>query len=314
MNFKLDRIAMAPMRAAARSGRGILADEAERAVDAVFAGPMPEAIGRSLAEHDVLERVVSEFIETAAPDGIDAEAIERAVRRAARHPSLSGLTEDGEVARLAETAAAAVVRSPAFKLVLTEVLSSPELRGALAQQSTGFAADVGAAMRRRAGRLDDRLGKTPRPVYGGLATRGIALVIDAAIAQLAFLVIAGSISLVIALAGGVHEGWLAATLAAVGWFVVEAAYFVGFWSAAGVTPGMRVLRLRVVTRSGGPLSVPRAILRYAGLLLAIAPLFAGFLPVLFDARRRALQDFIAATVVVRDHEAYATTASPQQPS
>jgi uncharacterized RDD family membrane protein YckC len=77
---------------------------------------------------------------------------------------------------------------------------------------------------------------------------------------------------------------------------------------------MRVLRLRVVTRSGGPLSVPRAILRYAGLLLAIAPLFAGFLPILFDARRRALQDFIAATVVLRDDEAYATTASPQQPS
>jgi len=76
MGLKLDRIAMAPVRAAARSGRGILADEAERAVDAVFAGPMPEAIGRSLADHHVLERLVSEFVETAAQDGIDAESIE----------------------------------------------------------------------------------------------------------------------------------------------------------------------------------------------------------------------------------------------
>jgi len=314
MNFKLDRIAMGPVRAAARSGRGILADEAERAVDSVFAGPMPEAIGRSLAEHHVLERLVSEFVETAAPDGIDAESIERAGRRVARHPSFSGLTEDEELAQLAKTVATLVVRSPAFKLALTEILSSPELRTALAEQPRGFAADVGAAARWRARRLDDRLGKTARPAYGGLATRGIALVIDAALAQLAFLVTAGSISLVIALAGGVHEGWLAATLAGVGWFLVDAAYFVGFWSAAGVTPGMRALRLCVVTRSGGPLSLPRALLRYVGLLLAIVPLFAGFLPVLFDARRRALQDFIAGTVVLRDDKAYVTTASPQEPS
>jgi uncharacterized RDD family membrane protein YckC len=312
MGLKFDRIAMAPVRAAARSGRGILADEAERAVDAVFAGPMPEAIGRSLADHHVLERVVSEFIETAAQDGIGPEAIERAVRRVAGHPSLSGLTEDGEVARLAETAAAAVVHSPAFKLALTEVLSSPELRRALAQQRRGFAADIGAATRRRAGTLDDRLSKTPQPVYGGLATRGIALVIDAALAQLLFLVAAGSISLVIALAGGVHEGWLAATLAGVGWFLVDAAYFVGFWTAAGMTPGMRALRLRVVTRTGGPLSLPRALLRYVGLLLAIVPMFAGFLPVVFDTRRRALQDFVADTVVLRDDEAYATATTPAQ--
>jgi uncharacterized RDD family membrane protein YckC len=310
MGLKLDRIAMAPVRAAARSGRGILADEAERAVDAVFAGPMPEAIGRSLADHHVLERLLSEFIDTAAQDGIDAESIELAVRRLALHPSLSGLTKDGEVGRLAETAAATVVRSPAFKLALTEVLSSPELRRAITEQRKGFAADIGAATRRRAGMLDDRLSKTPHAAYGGLATRGIALVIDAALAQLLFLVAAGSISLVIALSSGVHEGWLAATLAGAGWFLVDAAYFVGFWSAAGVTPGMQALRLRVITRSGGPISLPRAVLRYFGLLLAIVPLFAGFLPVLFDARRRALQDFIAGTVVLREDEAYATTTPP----
>jgi uncharacterized RDD family membrane protein YckC len=95
--------------------------------------------------------------------------------------------------------------------------------------------------------------------------------------------------------------------------LVDAAYFAGFWSAAGMTPGMRALRLRVVTRSGGPLSLPRALLRYVGLLLAIAPLFAGFLPVLFDTRRRALQDFVAGTVVLRDDEASVTAVPPQQP-
>ena len=37
-----------------------------------------------------------------------------------------------------------------------------------------------------------------------------------------------------------------------------------------------------------------------GLVLAIVPLFAGFIPVLFTARRRGLPDFLAGTVVVYD--------------
>jgi hypothetical protein len=43
--------------------------------------------------------------------------------------------------------------------------------------------------------------------------------------------------------------------------------------------------------------------RLIGLLLAIIPMFAGFLPVLFDRRRRALQDYLAGTVVVYDGQA-----------
>jgi hypothetical protein len=39
------------------------------------------------------------------------------------------------------------------------------------------------------------------------------------------------------------------------------------------------------------------VLRLVGLGLAIVPLFLGFAPALVDARRRALQDFLAGTVV-----------------
>jgi glyoxylase-like metal-dependent hydrolase (beta-lactamase superfamily II) len=49
---------------------------------------------------------------------------------------------------------------------------------------------------------------------------------------------------------------------------------------------------------GSPQSVGRALVRLVGLLLAIVPLFAGFLPVLFDARRRGLPDYLARTVVL----------------
>ena len=84
---------------------------------------------------------------------------------------------------------------------------------------------------------------------------------------------------------------------------VQLAYAVYFISSgSGQTPGMRVMRVRVLTASGGPPSVPRSLVRFAGLILAIVPLFAGFLPALFDARRRALQDFLAGTVVVDAQE------------
>jgi uncharacterized RDD family membrane protein YckC len=81
---------------------------------------------------------------------------------------------------------------------------------------------------------------------------------------------------------------------------VVAAYFAGFWSALGQTPGQRLLRLRVVTGSGGSPSLPRELVRVAGLILAIVPLFAGFLPALFDRDRRALPDYVAGTTVVYD--------------
>jgi uncharacterized RDD family membrane protein YckC len=97
----------------------------------------------------------------------------------------------------------------------------------------------------------------------------------------------------------------AKVLAGVAWAVVVGAWFVVFWTTAGQTPGMRLLGLRVVGPDGGPPGVGRALVRLAGLAAAIVPAFAGFLPVLVDDRRRALQDFAAHTVVLYD----ATTSS-----
>jgi uncharacterized RDD family membrane protein YckC len=61
-----------------------------------------------------------------------------------------------------------------------------------------------------------------------------------------------------------------------------------------------MMRLRVVGGTGEPPGAGRSLVRFVGLVLAIIPLFAGFLPVLVDDRRRALQDFLAGTVVVYD--------------
>jgi uncharacterized RDD family membrane protein YckC len=92
-------------------------------------------------------------------------------------------------------------------------------------------------------------------------------------------------------------GWLKGTLAGVGWEIILALYLVLFWTVAGQTPGMRFMHLRVTDAHGAPFGVLRSVVRLVGLFFAIAPLLAGFLPVLVDRRRRALQDFVAGTVV-----------------
>jgi uncharacterized RDD family membrane protein YckC len=138
-----------------------------------------------------------------------------------------------------------------------------------------------------------------QPTYGGIATRGIALGIDAGLANLIVLVVGALLSLVASLTGGdLRPQWLVAVLAAAGWLLAVGLYFTVFWSTTGQTPGMRLMGLRVVAADGKPPHFLRSIVRLIGLGLAIVPLFAGFLPVLFDHRRRALQDFLARTVVV----------------
>jgi uncharacterized RDD family membrane protein YckC len=41
--------------------------------------------------------------------------------------------------------------------------------------------------------------------------------------------------------------------------------------------------------------------------VAIIPMFAGLVPILFDARRRGLHDFVARTFVVRESSAPSVT-------
>ena len=135
--------------------------------------------------------------------------------------------------------------------------------------------------------------------YAGLATRAIGLAVDVAIAQAIVFAGGAVLALVASLVGGDMElETLGRVLAGVAWFAVVAFYFILFWSTTGQTPGMRLMRLRVIDRAGRPPHLSRALLRVVGLALAIIPLFAGFLPVLFDARRRGVHDLLAGTAVV----------------
>jgi uncharacterized RDD family membrane protein YckC len=135
--------------------------------------------------------------------------------------------------------------------------------------------------------------------YAGVVTRAIALGMDAALVQGALLLIAGMFALIGSLVGGVDFGPVAKVLTASGWVIITAGYFVIGWSASGQTIGMRVMELSVLTEDKlVPPGVWRSLARVVLLVLCIIPCFLGFVPVLFDARRRGAHDLIARTVVL----------------
>jgi uncharacterized RDD family membrane protein YckC len=194
----------------------------------------------------------------------------------------------------------ALLRSPEFRASLYEVMASVELRRALAEQRSGFASDAAAALRRSVAHADAATDARVRPTLerdpetGGPWTRAAAFVVDLALAQVVFLVVAASLALLASAVAPLRHLSVQLALGGAGWLVVETVYFVGFWSVVGQTPGMRLFALAFRER----LSPGRALVRFAALLVAILPLCAGLLPVLFDRRRRGLQDFVASTTVV----------------
>jgi len=306
---RMGRRALQPLHAVAQAGRGALADEAERAIDGIMAGPIPEGLGRSLVEHRVVERLVVAGLRTTASDEAPGR-LEELVARALDDPALRRTLARAVDATMTTELVDAIAGSPAFRRLLTRVVEAPEVRHALERQTAGLGADVVNGARSRAERVDDsseaafrRLLRRPPADestrrYAGVATRGTALAADAVLVNLAFLLGGALCGLFASLFGPLRPMWLVDALAGAGWTILLAVYFVGFWSAAGQTPGLRMMRLRVVDGSGGPPSGLRSLVRLVGLALAIIPLCAGFLPVLADDRRRALQDYLAGTVVV----------------
>lgn len=135
--------------------------------------------------------------------------------------------------------------------------------------------------------------------YVGLVTRTISWAVDLAVINLIAVLAGVGVALVLsffhlpkdvptileAIGGAVYVIWCAG-------------YFIVLWTVTGQTLGSRLMRVRLVTDDGGRLKPKRALLRWIGMNLAAIPLFAGFLPILFDRKRRGFADWLAGTVVI----------------
>jgi len=82
------------------------------------------------------------------------------------------------------------------------------------------------------------------------------------------------------------------------WVLAGAAYLLFFWAAAGQTPGMRFLGIRLLTDDvPGGIGLRRAARRLLGTVLAAIPLGLGFLGVLTREGRTGFHDRFAGTEV-----------------
>ena len=85
----------------------------------------------------------------------------------------------------------------------------------------------------------------------------------------------------------------------------EFLYFAYQWAVSGKTLGMAIFGIQVVTARGGPITPLQAIYRTLGLGLTLLTLGIGFLGIVYQRERRALDDFVAGTAVVYDWDARA---------
>jgi uncharacterized RDD family membrane protein YckC len=144
-----------------------------------------------------------------------------------------------------------------------------------------------------------------KPVaYVGLVTRTVAFVVDAVILNAVAAVVAAVAALVLSLVP-LGDDLRIAIVAVSGtlFFAWVISYFAICWVTTGQTPGERVMQIRVTRCGGAGLRPRRAVVRVAGLVLAALPLFAGFVPILLNDRRRGFADWLADTVVVRTADA-----------
>jgi uncharacterized RDD family membrane protein YckC len=200
-----------------------------------------------------------------------------------------------------------IVQSDAMRRAIHDVVTSPEVRQAVTEETKGLFADLVADLQTRAARLDDRVETTVRKghaseagPFAGVVTRGLAFGFDLLAIVVVSALFTGILALVSYLLGGIGSKSLVGGVLSGEFLLVAATYLVVFWTVAGRTPGMQLMALRLRDRAGTVPSLGRSLVRVIMTWISIALLFLGYVPILFDARRRGLPDLVAGTEVVYD--------------
>ena len=120
----------------------------------LLAAPEIDALGRALAEHQVVERVARPVL--AAPEIEDALAAMLAEERTRR------IVEQAIDSRLAAHVTDHLLQSPEVERAVEQIASSAAVRVALVNQSSSLAGELAAGLRGRAERLDDAAERTAR--------------------------------------------------------------------------------------------------------------------------------------------------------
>ena len=87
-------------------------------------------------------------------------------------------------------------------------------------------------------------------------------------------------------------------------------FFCGFWTHGGQTAGMRAWQIRLVSATGGRVTLGAASLRFVAAMLAALPLGLGFVASLWDPQHRCWHDHWSRTRVVRARRLSARERAP----
>jgi uncharacterized RDD family membrane protein YckC len=241
--------------------------------------------------------------------GLD-RAVDRGVDRALDSETAAKATE-----RLLKTDTAnrvwdKVLESDEAQKLVERVAEAPEVRAAITSQGVGLLEDLRRVVRSVVRRLDTgiervarallrRQPRDGRPIYAGVASRLLALAIDAGVVYGTLLVISAAIAFLVSVfeSGDQTAGTVVIALGATVWALIAAAYLLILWSGAGRTMGMSFVAIRMLSEDGSEVRPGQAFRRLIWLLLAALPLFLGYWGVLFDLERRGWPDRRAKTVV-----------------
>lgn len=83
------------------------------------------------------------------------------------------------------------------------------------------------------------------------------------------------------------------------WFLImPVIYMFLLWGLLSKSIGMIVMKTRIATESGAKIGWVKAAIRVIGYVISGLLLMLGFLPILFDTKKRGLHDRLAGTVVI----------------
>jgi hypothetical protein len=145
----------------------LAAPELERAIDRALAGPLTDAVARSISQHRVAERVAAQILADLDFDRlVDAvlndERTEIALERALASPALERLVVRVLESRLVDDLTERVLDSPELQMVIERVASSPEVLEAMSHHTETLAEEMVSDVRRRSQRVDDVAERTVR--------------------------------------------------------------------------------------------------------------------------------------------------------
>jgi hypothetical protein len=136
-------------------------------LDRALAGPLTDAVGRSLADHHVVERIAGQVVAAADLDRIvdavlDDPRTEALLERALASPGLERLVVRVLESRFVDDLTERVLDSPELQRVIEHVASSPEVLEAVTAHTESMAEEMVADVRRRSRAVDDVAERTVR--------------------------------------------------------------------------------------------------------------------------------------------------------